>query len=159
MADLTRYGGFTLRTDCNACGQPVPLNAPAEKAHCDACQKEMTLPANLWSTVLEELDEAHDSLHDGTGGARTRDFGGFQVHYAYRRAHPRCDKCQTELPFDRLALGSARDFCCVSCGDGASTAPAPEWLRALLPTASQIYSVDRGLAAAPGKGPDRKSVV
>lgn len=152
MGDGARYGGFTLRTACNTCGQPVPINAPAEAAHCDACHKDTALPPHLWSTVLDELEEAHYSLSPGTGGARTRDFGGLQVHYAYRRAHPCCDKCQAELPYDRF-IGTARDFCCVRCGDGASTVPAPQWLRQLCPTATQVYSVDPGLAAKAGSGP------
>jgi hypothetical protein len=153
MNTSARYGGFTLRTDCNACGQPVPLNGPAEHAHCDSCQKELPLPNRLWSAVLEELDEAHDRLADGSGKAGTRDVSGFSLHYSYRRTIPRCEKCQQPFATDRLAPGSARDFCCVHCGDGASTAPAPAWLRALVPTATQIYSVDRGLAQAEGAGP------
>jgi hypothetical protein len=153
MDTAPRFGGFTLRTDCNACGQPVPLNGPAEHAHCDSCQKELALPSRLWSAVLEELAEAHDQLADGAGKAGTRDVSGFQLHYSYRRATPRCEKCQQPFATDRLAPGSARDFCCVHCGDGASTAPVPPWLRTLVPTATQIYSVDRGLAQAEGAGP------
>jgi len=38
-----RFGRFTLRTDCAHCGQPLPVNAPTQTAHCTYCQTDVAL--------------------------------------------------------------------------------------------------------------------
>jgi hypothetical protein len=147
-----RYGSFTLRTDCKHCGQPIPVNGPVQRVHCAHCQRDVDLPDAIWPHLLGHFDEVHDTLADGAGDAKSRDVLGFPVHYEYARTLPRCEKCSAPFPAERLEPGTSRDFWCVSCGDPASAYPAPEWLRGVVPNATEIYSTEPGAGPAAARG-------
>ena len=48
----TRYAGFTLRTECNHCGMPLPVDRPARTVECSRCHGQVTLPDEVWRTTL-----------------------------------------------------------------------------------------------------------
>jgi hypothetical protein len=102
------------------------------------------LPEELWTPVLQNFDDHYESLGAEERTADVLEEGGFRVRYEYGHGRPTCEKCQANYPVDRL-VDEECDFACVECGDPASTSPTPSWLRAALPTARQIYSVDPGL--------------
>ncbi len=141
-----RYGWFTLLTDCPHCGQPLPLGTPGTEVCCASCSQDVAIPESLWESVLEAFDDAHDQMVPCQPRRGTVSDHGFQVRYEYSLDVPRCEKCDTAFAVDHLEEGPARDFACVACGDPASTAPAPAWLVALVPTVKRIYSTDPGLA-------------
>jgi hypothetical protein len=145
-----RCGGVSLRTTCNRCGQPLPLNAPVLRATCAACSADVTLPERIWTCALDELEMSYESLAEDAPRTHTATIDGFPLTFEVRRAVPRCEKCGQAYPDDRMADGSTRDLFCVGCGDPGSTYPAPDWLRSLVPTAVQIISTDRGGAAEAG---------
>ncbi|HEY8091098.1 MAG TPA: hypothetical protein VIF09_24715 [Polyangiaceae bacterium] len=117
-----RFGSFTLRTDCAHCGQPMPVNAPAQTTHCTYCQNDVALPGSIWWHLLGQFDEEHDALRDGRGAAKTVDMGGLTLHYEYTRGAPPPTV--------------------------AATFDAPTWLRDLVTNVRQVYVTDAG--AAPG---------
>jgi Zn finger protein HypA/HybF involved in hydrogenase expression len=145
-----RSGGVSLRTTCNRCGQPLPLNAPVRRATCAACSADVTLPDGIWTCALDELEMSYESLAEDAPRTHTATIDGFPLTFEVRRAVPRCEKCGQAYPDDRMGDGSTRDLFCVGCGDPGSTYPAPDWLRSLVPTAVQIVSTDRGGAAEAG---------
>ncbi len=145
-----RSGGFSLRTTCNRCGQPLPLNAPVRRTTCAACSADVTLPDRIWTCALEELEKSYEALAEDAPRTHTATIDGFPLTFELRRGAPRCEKCGQGYPDDRMADGSTRDLFCVGCGDPGSTYPAPDWLRSLVPTAVQIVSTDRGGAAEAG---------
>jgi hypothetical protein len=151
--DEPRHGGFKMRADCRHCGHPVPLNVPVEAIHCTYCQNDARVPEAMWRATLRELDEHHDALASGAAVSRTQDFDGLIVHFSYRRTKPCCEKCGADYPADRIDDGQRRDLFCVTCGDAASTWPAPAWLTRLVPNATQVLSTEPGMGAPPGGRP------
>jgi len=143
---MARFGAFTVRTECGQCGQPVPLNGPFRAVHCNACQADAAVPDGLWNTLLGKLDDEHDAMPEGAATRQTSTLDGNAYHWSLSRCLPRCDKCSATLPLD-VPPGDERDVFCTGCGDGASVYPAPPWLRAMVPTAQQVTSVDRGAGA------------
>ena len=152
MAAMSRFGAFTVRTECARCGQPLPLNGPFNVAHCASCQADLPVHPGLWNVLLKKLDDEHDAMIEGAPGRLMQTIEGVQFHCSYMRSLPRCDKCSATLPLD-VATTVERDLFCTGCGDGASVYPAPQWLRDIVPTAQQVYSVDRGA------GPDARRAV
>jgi hypothetical protein len=152
MGPMARYGAFTIRTECVRCGQPVPVNGPFQVMHCAACQADTPIHDGLWAVVLPKLDDQYETMPDGPAERFSRAIDGPTYHVSLARSLPRCDKCSAPLPLD-VPVEVERDVFCTACGDGASVYPAPDWLRRIVPTARQIYSVDRGA------GPDARRAV
>jgi hypothetical protein len=150
MRTMSRYGAFTVRVDCSMCGQPIPVNAPDTRAHCDHCQGDVPLPQEMWRAIVYEFDEAHDRAN-GEVESTSRELGGTSVHFARRRANPACEKCSAAYPVDRFSDATTRDFFCVACGDPASTFPSPAWMHGLARTAAQIILTEPRGASAPAQ--------
>jgi uncharacterized integral membrane protein len=148
---MSRYGAFTVRTECARCGQPVPINGPFQVMHCGACQADTPVHDGLWAVLLPRVDDRYHEMPEGVPERFSRGIDGLTYHCSFARSAPRCDKCGVALPLDATP-GAERDVFCTSCGDGASVYPAPEWLRTIVPSAQQIYSVDRGGGAEARRG-------
>jgi hypothetical protein len=116
-----RVGGFTLRADCPSCGLPVPLNAPSERAHCHSCLKDFAVPGAVFGELLVQFDDHHPKVVSPFRKGAQAEIGGVQMHAA------------------RVEGDAA---------EGATWFPAPEWLRALVPTAQSFTVTDP--SAAPG---------
>ncbi|HEY8090544.1 MAG TPA: hypothetical protein VIF09_21935 [Polyangiaceae bacterium] len=121
-----RFGTFTLRTDCARCGQPIPVNAPAQGVHCSYCQNDVALPDDIWWHVLGKFDEEHGGMRNGQRDSKTIDIGGFTVHYEVTR--------------------------CATPGASAASFEAPPWLRDLVQNARTVYVTDASLVAGSGSG-------
>lgn len=142
-----RFAGFTMRTECTRCGMPLPLNAPAEVVTCNQCQTEVRVPAALWSYALERF-ECDERPPAGKMRTEVATVAGFSLQLQVANMKPLCEKCSAEYPVEAVAGDAATDFACTSCGDPASTWPAPDWLRKGVPTLRQIISTDPGGATA-----------
>lgn len=150
-----RYGGFTFRVTCRHCGQPGPVNLPAQEHACAFCQETTAIPPTLFGDLLEMLDDEYRELSPGEVQTYEDDAEGVEAVVSYRRVDkPLCEKCKQPYRDESIADGSARDIFCASCGDPASTAPVPAWLVARVPTARQLVSVHRGTAGGAGVAPE-----
>jgi hypothetical protein len=112
---MTRTGGFTVRADCPSCGLPVPLNAPLERAHCHSCVRDFAVPGAVFGDLLVRLDDHHPKAVSPYREGAEAEYEGVHVHAA-------------------RAEGDAEE--------GATWHPAPEWLRALVPTAKSFSVTD-----------------
>lgn len=144
MSDPIRYAGFTVRTECSHCGNPLPLHGPLLSVLCPSCLKEAQIPEAIWQPILEAFDEIHQDLADRGGGASAMTIEALPVRHEHKKRAPACEKCGAPFAVHRLPVGTDQDFSCTQCGDPASTHPVPEWLRRIVPTARQFYSTDPG---------------
>ncbi len=148
MDEATRYAGFTVRTECNHCGNPLPLHGPLLAAPCPHCLEEAQIPAKVWRTILEDFDEQHESLSEGQGAVSVMVVDASNIRHEHKKHVPSCEKCGAPFGVNQLPVGTDTNFACTQCGDPASTHPVPKWLRGMVPTARQFYSTDPGAGGA-----------
>lgn len=152
-----RFGMFTARMECPRCGHPVPLSGPTQTTSCPTCLNEVDVPAGVWLELLDsQFDTLHERLRPGTTQAGTVEVRGLRVRFEVAKNRPVCEKCSAPFSVDALK-GRTQDFSCTHCGDRASTEPIPGWIRKMVPTAVQLYSIDPseekdGTLDAPAKG-------
>lgn len=137
-----------MRADCPACGQPVPLNAPAQSAHCAACARDFALPPAVFAEVLLRFDDAYPAKVDPFPKGADGTIGELSVHATYPSGGPVCEKCGHELALAAPPSEGTVTFACAACGDPAACYPAPDWLRALVPTATHIAVADTTAVAS-----------
>ena len=135
---ITRWGRILARSTCSSCGQPLPLPWLTDRIACPYCHTDQVLPQRLWQGLLRELDE-HSDRGDpreatATEGART-------VVYTLGPGVPRCERCDAPYPVAALHPDEPRNFACVQCGDPASAAPVPPWIRGPVGPARQVVAV------------------
>ncbi len=139
-----RYGWFTVRTECSHCGQPLPLNAPAQQVNCAHCLRDVRVPDEIWRAVFDGYERHYAQLPVGERSPGTFSVEGLRVRYEYAHGSLACEKCGKQFGSDSLAVGDDRDFSCRHCGDPASAYRPPAWLAQLIPTVVQLYSIDPG---------------
>jgi len=137
-----RYGSLSARTECNHCGAPLPLDAPALEVSCTRCSGRVSVPAETWGAMLTDLDDQIDLLAEGQGHATNKVIGGQKIVYEIKREMPHCEKCGTPLEVAAWPVGTSYDVACTGCGDPASTEPVPPWLGQTAPNAKQLYRID-----------------
>ena len=139
-----RFGGFTIRVDCPFCGQPVPINAPLERAHCAACSRDFPVPGEVFHRLLVRFDDQYPKAEPSAVAV----IAGLQVHVTSAASAPSCEKCGTAFDLAGIAPGALHWFHCTGCGDAAVGFPPPEWLLTLVPTATYVAVSD--VSALPG---------
>jgi hypothetical protein len=149
---MSRFGSFTVRTECERCGMPLPINGPVRTARCGACQAELGVPASVLGELLVTLDDAHAAMSDGATRSRVWELAEKRFHCSYTRSAPRCGKCSQPLPVD-VALDAERELPCETCGVSMGVYPAPEWVKQLSPTSQQVYSTVQSRAMTAGEAP------
>lgn len=135
------FGCYEIRTECESCGQPVPINGPMRTIACSYCFHRVEITPDRYKSLLADLLEEYDELADGEGR------GGQMIsdrtyHYGYWRVPPRCRACKKPLELGAVDLGTSGELAC-PCGQRYASFPAPDWLIAELPTAAQCYCADR----------------
>lgn len=140
--DEYRYCRVTLRTDCNHCGHPVPLNEPHTTVLCNSCLKEVTIPEHLWVQLMDQANESSPERKPGKPSRSVSVIDGFQVSFELENRPPSCEKCDKPFPVDGLGLDEETNFCCVHCGDPARTMVPPAWLKKAIPGLVKLYAVD-----------------
>lgn len=138
-----RYAGFTLRTECNKCGMPLPVDRPAPEVTCSQCNATVRLPNEVWRRAFE-LFEGDERPVRGTMRTINETIGGFRVHLQVANIAPKCEKCAAPYAVDQFAADASEDFACTKCGDPASLWPAPSWVASIVPTVRHVISTDPG---------------
>jgi hypothetical protein len=138
---MPRYGCFEIRTSCNNCGQPVPINGPFRSITCMSCFETIRISADTLAGFFNDFEEEFSSFEEGEGSGGTLMGGGGTFEYRYWRLEPRCSSCETPLP--KPDLNADETISCTKCGTAHEVYPAPEWLKELVPSAVQCYSAER----------------
>jgi len=159
MSERSRYAGFTVRTECNHCGNPLPLHGPVLSTLCPKCLQEAQVPASAWRVILEAFDEEHGSLAPGQGAVSSALVDGLSIRHEHKKHLPACEKCAAPFSVEQLPVGTSMDFSCTQCGDPANTQPVPAWLQALVPSARQFYSTDPATRAGNGLSLDAERAI
>jgi hypothetical protein len=147
---MPRFGAFTLLVTCTSCGHPLPVNAPGLSARCGACDAVVRVPAGVWGDLLVLFDDEHQHLTEGTTRHHTANLASMDdVRCTFALCLPRC-ACGTALPLD-VALDAEVDVSCTGCSRRTRVYPVPGWLRAVCPTAEQVFSLDRGAGRDPSE--------
>lgn len=120
-----------LRTDCAACGQPLPMNAFADGFTCAACGRRTAFDDQRWTELLEDCVDEVGDLAAGEGTQRTIMSASGTFHLMFGNQEPRCGACKTTIP-DAAAELAPRGFTmCVGCGARITLRTAPPALAAL----------------------------
>jgi hypothetical protein len=142
-----RFGAFTLRVDCPACGLPVPINAPVEDAHCHSCMKDFVVPSRVFAVLLTRFDDGETGSRPFKEGAQAF-IDGMQAHATAASRKPECGKCSASLSVDADDAAAMKSYACASCGAEALGFPAPAWLKTHVSTATWVTVTDA--TAMPG---------
>ena len=114
-----------LRTTCQRCGNPLPINAVADRIICKSCNHPTEIDDELWVTLLEDAFAEHASFEENEGQSSTMMTGGGTWEITYGRQKPRCGVCKTTVPDQALAFADRGWAICVECGKRFGIRPAP----------------------------------
>jgi len=140
MSSPTRYACFEIRTSCDKCGQPVPVNGPLLRPVCTHCSATVPIPEERIAGFLLDFEDDAEALEQGEGHGATV-IAGRTYNYAAWELPPRCHVCKKPLP--EPETGTDGSLGCASCNATHTTYPAPEWLTRRCPTAAQIFCAER----------------
>jgi DNA-directed RNA polymerase subunit RPC12/RpoP len=130
---------YKLRMECDECGSAVFLNGPVREVECRACRSRLKIDADTWQSLLEVEPEYVTALERGKHLTGSLASGGRKYVYYVSLEQPRCPGCKQELVLDAVDPAADRTVGCPECGHVAATFPAPDWLRAELPRARQLF--------------------
>ncbi len=142
-----RYASVRVLDRCESCGQPLPMNGLRLETPCTSCGKTTPTGPAYWSKFLRHADNDIRVCEGGmTVNSRTQVW--------MKDEAPACSRCSALLPVDGVAVGTDGEIFCPACGNRGETYPAPDWLRAEIPSIRQIYLAKREKGtAAPGDSP------
>ncbi|MBW1881165.1 MAG: hypothetical protein JRJ84_22655 [Deltaproteobacteria bacterium] len=134
-----RYACFEIRTECDRCGQPVPLNGPALLVTCPHCFSEVRLPEERIADLLDDFENDYPELEPRQGHGGTL-MSERTYKYGYWRLPPRCPDCKKVLP--EVEIGTEGTVACEDCGRSFATFPPEDWLAKACPSAKQVIGAD-----------------
>jgi hypothetical protein len=120
-----------IRAQCGSCGQPLPLNAFAERVTCAGCHRENAFDGERWKGLLEDALEELPGLAEDEGKNQTIMTAGTTFAIMYGRQQPRCSSCKTQVPVEATELAPRGWIMCVGCGKRMSIRLAPPAAAAL----------------------------
>jgi ribosomal protein S27E len=146
-----RYYIFKVTTSCPDCGKPLILNGPQIEPSCPSCQGQVSVDPSVWRQIIEG---ALEESAPGNATSVTLITAGLTIQCTHLRIpppDPACTKCEEN--WDLASVPGATDgfVTCRKCGYQTSTFPAPAWLRAIVPTAEQVFFAERTETEAGGR--------
>lgn len=111
------------------------LGPPTESLSCPSCLDDFDA-RELWKSLLLDFD---NDVSKKPGKVQKFTGLGSGPTGEMRRAQPTCTQCGADIPEPMLSTADAQTFSCAQCGASIGTAPIPEWLQRLVPTAKQFY--------------------
>lgn len=122
---------FTLRTECDKCGDMIPVNGPLQHVTCGSCQAEYDLTPGLWADQVASAAEGYTIMNNPYTCNATQD------------PSPMCPVCEEHFPFDDAAVEGDEVIHCPGCGRAIHSYPAPEWLSKELPAVFHVIGGER----------------
>lgn len=129
----SRYVCIEASTNCDSCGQSIPLNGPYTGFICPACQEGKQVPPDIVGGLINDFEDEYEGLLDGQGSGGTLMSGSGTYKYGLWRLPPRCTKCRKVLPLPE-STGPAL-IACTKCGEPHHFFPAPDRLKHGVPSA------------------------
>ncbi len=146
------YFIYKVLVPCAECGESLSPRGPELMLDCSACGERLELSAERWRALLSFRQYAAEfALRDGTTRGSSLTDGELRVFVRWGPALPRCAACQAHLAVGALPPGADGQLRC-ACGAMSSTFPAPAWLRAVVPSAIQVFGAEREGSAAGAAG-------
>jgi hypothetical protein len=134
---------FKFRMECEECGGAVFLNGPTRSAECRSCLTRLKLDADNWKSLLESGDEDYEALGDKHYMTGNILGAGRKYVYYIKPEQPRCPSCKETLDLTQLDPLHDEIVACPGCGHRAPSFATPDWLRAELPRARQVFCAKR----------------
>ncbi|MFN3202938.1 MAG: hypothetical protein ACE366_31385 [Bradymonadia bacterium] len=136
-----RWGMIRMALECPECSGQVRLLGPTPEVTCEHCGAAVSIPEGVYTGLALDLAQGLDALPVGaTRHAAAAGREGLEVIYG--RQWPLCWQCGSDLLLSAADIGRNRPVVCTECGAQSETCPPPEWLKAQVPDAVQIYGVD-----------------
>lgn len=133
------FGVIEMSIKCSRCDSPIHVNGPTRSLLCGSCQSDIEIPEDFWKGILEDVcSEVRNQFEEGEGSNSTI-FGTFNTSLMYGRLLPYCLKCKKDFELQE-EYDSACTYTCPECGSTSPVAPAPEWLRKMIPSARLIVN-------------------
>lgn len=124
---------FEIATKCPSCSEPLALNGANESVLCASCQKVVSVPPEIWQSILgDSISEALGMGEDDGRNSTMILAQGFTVQMLYGRQFPRCsnDSCKTSYPEEALRAGiddGRTELKCSRCGQVDTMRKPPPW--------------------------------
>jgi DNA-directed RNA polymerase subunit RPC12/RpoP len=133
------FGVIEMSIRCPGCDSPIHVNGPVSSLLCSSCQSDIEVPNDFWEGILEDVcSEVRNELEEGEGSNSTI-FGTFNTTLMYGRLKPYCLKCKKDFELQEH-YDSPYTYSCPDCGTASSVAPAPDWLRQVIPSAALLVN-------------------
>ncbi len=113
---LPVYHSLTIELTCPYCSQPVFVNGPLKKAHCQSCQRDTAVSGPVWAAIRD------------AGFGATSFLSPLRLVLEKRGGRPSCAACGELLATDDLPKGKRTTVHCPSCRKEHSSFPVPGWL-------------------------------
>lgn len=124
---------FEIATKCPSCSAPIALNGASEGVLCDSCRKVVSIPVDVWQSMLGDCVSEALSMEEDDGRNSTMILSqGFTVDMLYGRQFPRCgnDNCKTTFPEEAVRAGidnGRTELKCEKCGHVSAMRKPPPW--------------------------------
>jgi DNA-directed RNA polymerase subunit RPC12/RpoP len=140
-----------LKTTCDTCDLPMPVNTLAPEVSCASCGRPTTVGTVVWTALFRM------PLYDGPRmlASETRKSTAGKLQATYARMSPQCWGCQKEIPLESVQEVTGQAFLrCDRCGKSTWVRAVPTDLAAVLPGITHLLGEDpeplsRGPAPAP----------
>jgi len=88
---------FEIKTKCNFCGNPLPVNALVNDVFCSKCNKTNELNNDLWLSLLDDAVKETPDFDSKQAQTSTVFTGEFTFNYLFGKMNARCEKCKTKV--------------------------------------------------------------
>ena len=143
---------FEIKTKCNFCGNPLPINALVNDAFCSTCNKTNELNNELWLSILDDAIKETPDFDSKQAQTSTVFTGEFTFNYLFGRIDARCEKCKTVVETNLIdGLLSKGIYECKKCRNEISVRSAPKFLSEKFPSAKWVIGEDDNMFASKKK--------
>lgn len=141
-----------LKTTCDTCDLPMPVNTLAPEVSCASCGRPTTVGTVVWTALFRM------PLYDGPRmlASETRKSTAGKLQATYARISPQCWGCQKEIPLESVQEVTGQAFLpCDRCGKCTWVRAVPTDLAAVLPGITHLIGEDpEPLSSGPAPAPE-----
>ena len=83
---------YELKTKCDACGNPLVVNAAVTDVYCKICNTMNKITEDNWYSLLEDAVKEGPRLAENEGQTTTHFMGQYQFSSMYGNQKARCEK-------------------------------------------------------------------
>jgi hypothetical protein len=150
-----------ITVKCEACGDPLPVNALAAEILCTSCHQPRKLDPDAWKAILEDAFKSAPQMDPGSSQqVNLMASAAGAVDLMYGQQAPHCQACKTDVPEEDLEGLATRGFgFCTKCGTRLSFRRVPEGVSPLVPSSAILACEDADQIAGPAGNFEAKEAV